>query len=61
MKQPFADVFQNKSNLELEQACNFIKKETVAQVFSCEFYEIFKNTFFHRAPPVAASVLGYQH
>ena len=28
------------------QACNFIKKETVAQVFSCEFCEIFKNTFF---------------
>ena len=25
---------------------NFIKKETLAQVFSCEFYEIFKNTFF---------------
>ena len=27
-------------------ACNFIKKETRAQVFSCEFCEIFKNTFF---------------
>ena len=25
---------------------NFIKKETLAQVFSCEFCEIFKNTFF---------------
>ena len=24
----------------------FIKKETRAQVFSCEFCEIFKNTFF---------------
>ena len=24
----------------------FIKKETLAQVFSCEFYEICKNTFF---------------
>ena len=23
-----------------------MKKETLAQVFSCEFYEIFKNTFF---------------
>ena len=30
---------------------NFAKQK----VFSCEFYEIFKNTFFHRAPPVAAS------
>ena len=27
------------------KACNFIKKETLAQVFSCEFCEIFKNTF----------------
>ena len=27
-------------------ACNFIKKDTLAQVFSCEFCEIFKNTFF---------------
>ena len=26
--------------------CNFVKKETVAQVFSCEFCEISKNTFF---------------
>ena len=25
---------------------NFIKNETLAQVFSCEFCEIFKNTFF---------------
>ena len=28
------------------QACNFIKKETQAQVFSCEFCKISKNTFF---------------
>ena len=27
------------------QACNFIKKETLAQVFSCEFCEISKNNF----------------
>ena len=25
--------------------CNFIKKETLAQVFSCEFCEIFKKFF----------------
>ena len=29
-----------------EVNCNFIKKYTLAQVFSCEFYEISKNTFF---------------
>ena len=27
------------------QACNFLK-ETLAQVFFCEFYDFFKNTFF---------------
>ena len=27
-------------------ACNFIKKEIQEQVFSCEFCEIFKSTFF---------------
>ena len=35
-----------------------LKKETLAQVFSCEFCDIFKNTFFHRRPLVAASTLG---
>ena len=38
------------------QACNFIRKETLAQVFSCEFYEISRNTFVYRTPLVAASV-----
>ena len=33
------------------EACNFIKKETLAQVFSCEFCEYSKNTFCHRTPP----------
>ena len=28
------------------EACNFIKKEALAQVYSCEFREISKNTFF---------------
>ena len=31
-------------------ACNFIKKETLAQLFSCEFWEIFKNTFLTEHP-----------
>ena len=39
-------------------ASNFIKKETLAQVFSCEFCEISKNTFLHRTPLVAASVVN---
>ena len=28
------------------EACNFIKKETLAQLLSCEFCEISKYTFF---------------
>ena len=28
------------------QACNFINKESLAQLFSCEFCKISKNTFF---------------
>ena len=30
----------------LAGACNFIKKETQAQMFSCEFWDISKNIFF---------------
>ena len=32
-----------------------LKKETLAQMLSCEFCEIFKNTLFHRTLPVVAS------
>ena len=34
---------------------NFFKKETLAQVFSCEFCKISKNTFSYRTLLVAAS------
>ena len=37
------------------EACNFIKKEALAQVLSCEFCEIYKNTFYYRTPLVTAS------
>ena len=56
-------IFANDTNLFVSdkslrpQACNFIKKVTLTQLFSCEFCEISKNTFFHRTPLVAASVL----
>ena len=55
IKQVFLKISQNSQEntlvgvsflIKLQvSACNFIKKETVAQVFSCEIYEIFKNTF----------------
>ena len=37
------------------KACNFIRNDSLAQVFSCEFYEISKNTFFYGIAPVADS------
>ena len=36
----------NSSDLTFRFARFQIKKETLVQVFSCEFCEIFKNTFF---------------
>ena len=45
---------QTLANHRLE-ACNFIKKETLAQLFSYEFCQIYKNTCYHRTPRVAAS------
>ena len=40
----------------LNKVFNFVKKDTLAQVFSCEFCEISKNTFFYRIVLVAASI-----
>ena len=39
------------------EACNFIKKETQAEVFPSELCEISKNAFCYRTPPVAASAI----
>ena len=59
-KQPSEVFYKKKGVLEnftkltgkrLAEACNFIKKETLAQVFPCEFCEIFKNTFFYGTTP----------
>ena len=62
VKRVFLEISQNSQ----ENTCarvsfliklkKFIKKETLAQVLSCEFCEISKNTFFHRTPLVTASV-----
>ena len=37
------------------EALQYYQKETPTLVFSCEVCEIFKDTFFYRTPPVAAS------
>ena len=46
-KQPYQSLFFNKKF--------FIKKETLAQVFFCEFREIFQNTVFYKTTLLAAS------
>ena len=48
--------FAEFTGKHLCQSLFFIKKETLGQMFSCKFCEIFKNIFFHSTPPVAASV-----
>ena len=55
VKKEFLKILQNSQ----ENTCArvSIKKETLAQVFSCEYCEISKNTFSYRAPPVAASTI----
>ena len=37
------------------RSVTLFKKETLKQVFSCEFCEVSKNTFCYRTAPVAAS------
>ena len=65
-KKLFLELLQNSQEntcarvfilMKLQEACNFIKIETLAQVFSCEFCKISKNTFSYRTPQMAASVL----
>ena len=44
-----------KLNVMLMVLFNFIKKETLARAFSCEYCEIVKNTFFTEHPRMTAS------
>ena len=69
MKNVFLEILQNSQentcarisfSFKLQarpEGCNFIKKESQAQVLSCEFSEISKNPLFYRTPPVAASII----
>ena len=41
----------------LIKACDFIKKQTPTQAFSCEYREIFNSTYFEDYRRTAASVL----
>ena len=62
VKKVFLEILQNS----LENTCarvsfliklqtSGLKKETLAQVFSCDFSKISKNTFYYRTVLVAAS------
>ena len=61
-KKLFLEISQNSQENTCDRGSFLIKlqaggfkKETLAQVFSCEFCEISKNTIFYRRPPVVVS------
>ena len=62
-KKVFFEISQNSQEntcarvsflIKLQEARNFVKKETLTQVFSCEFCEISNNNFYYRTHLVAA-------
>ena len=59
-KHPCQSLFFNKvAGLRLQ--LKRLKKETLTQVFSCEFWKISKNSFSYRTPLVAASKICLYH
>ena len=71
VKKVFLEISQNSQEntcaivsflIKLQAACNFIKKETLAQVFPVNVVKFLRTSFLHRTPLVAASVLDcHQH
>ena len=68
VKKVFLEISQNSQEntcarvsflTKLQAACNLSKIETLAQVFSCEYYEIYKNTFFTEHFLATASVWSF--
>ena len=62
VKKVFLEISQNSQENTCARAstCNFVKIVTLAQVFSCEFCNISKNTFFYRTVLESASTLTFQ-
>ena len=54
-RRTFAQPQKNVPSIQ-KQLYNFIKKETLTQVFSCEFCEILKSTFLIEHLPTTASI-----
>ena len=60
-KKVFLEILQNSQEnaceWDLNKARNFINKETLEQVFSCELCKIFKNTFLTEHLQTTASLI----
>ena len=56
-EQTFTRVVKFLNKVAGLEACNFTKKVTLAQVLSCEFCEISKNTFFTKHLWTTASII----
>ena len=54
-------VLKDFAKFTTPKSATFLKKKTLAQVFSCEFYKIFKNIFFIQnisgGPPASVDTL----
>ena len=60
----FLEISQNPQEIACARASfliKFIKKETLEQVFSCEFCEISRNIFSYRTGRVAGSDINNMH
>ena len=61
VKMVFLEISQNLQENTCARVSFLIKLQTLAQVFSCEFCEISKNTFSYRTPLVTVSdIITYQ-
>ena len=61
-KKVFLTISQNsQDNTCARRACNFVKKETLAKVFSCEICKFFKNTFFTEQLRALASAKSHEY
>ena len=61
VKNVFLEISQNSQKTAVPEFLFLKKKETLAQVFSSEFWEVSKNTFYYRTSPVAVSKYVFLH
>ena len=60
VKKVFLKISQNSQEITCARVywpATLLKKETLSHVFSCKYFEIFKNIFFYRTLPVATAGL----